>query len=31
MMRAAKILQIFDGASLIQRVIFMIEREVRHG
>ena len=31
MMRDATRFQIFDGTSLIKRVIIMIEREVRHG
>ena len=31
MMRDATRFQILDGTSLIQRVIIMIEREVRHG
>ena len=31
MMRDAKRLLIFDGTNQIQRVIIMIEREVRHG
>ncbi len=31
MMRDAKRLQIFDGTNQIQRLIIMIETEVRHG
>ena len=31
MMRDTTRFQICDGTSLIQRVIIMIEREVRHG